>query len=251
MDERQVKPLVTMLMLLVALSAGAQSKKPAAKKPSKMDEILGQIQRAKSPAEALPAMTYVLGHAAEAPSLQLFMGATAAMGNNRLQDAAFLFYVAQMRSRYDLVRFPPKESGGNSPAVLFAALNQQIGSAINPAIMRDPEALVTVVKRVEAWSPAVPAGYAPGWPHTAGKADAAKALFTTQRAAFSKQFGALSTLLSDPEYFASFKVVQDYNFSNPEQMKDPRRKKAKENAEGKMLAIERMRGLEGLYYKKP
>lgn len=241
-----MKPLVTILILTAALSAGA-----ATKTSPKMHDALLQLQRSKTAADALPALTYILGHTAEAPSLQLFIGATAAMGNNRLEDAAFLFYIAQMRSRYDLLRFPPKATGGDSPAAVLAALNQQIGAAVNPAIMRQPAALANVVKRVEAWSPAVPAGYEPGWPHTTGKQDAAKTLFNTQRAAFKKQFGAISTLLNDPEYFAAFKTVQDYNFSNAEQMKDPRRKKAKQDAEGKMLAIERMRNLEGLYYKRP
>ena len=241
-----MKSLATILLLLAALTAGA-----APKKPSKMDDALLQLQRAKTAAETLPALTYILGHAAEAPSLQLFIGATAAMSNNRLQDAAFLFYVAQMRSRYDLVRFPPKGTGGDSPTALLAALNQQIGAAVNPAIMRDPAALTAVVKRVEAWSPTTPPGYEPGWPHTAGKQDAAKTLFTSQRAAFKKHFGAISALLNDPAYFAAFKTVQDYNFSTAEQMKDPRRKKAKADAEGKMLAIERNRNIEGLYYKRP
>lgn len=237
-----MKPLATILFLVAALSAGAATK---------MHDALLQLQRSKTAADALPALTYILGHAAEAPSLQLFIGATAAMGNNRLEDAAFLFYIAQMRSRYDLLRFPPKATGGDSPAAVLAALNQQIGAAVNPAIMRQPASLTAVVKRVEAWTPAIPAGYEPGWPHTTGKQDAAKALFATQRAAFKKQFGAISALLNDPEYFAAFRTVQDYNFSTAEQMKDARRKKAKQDAEQKMLAIERMRGLEGLYYEKP
>lgn len=238
-----MKSLATMLILLAALDAAAAN--------AKMDDALAQLQRSKTAAEALPAVTYIVGHAAEAPSLQLFIGALGAIGNNRLQDAAFLFYVAQMRSRYDLVRFPPAETGADSPTALLAALNQRIGAAVNPAIMREPASLAAVVKRVEAWSPATPAGYEPGWAHTAGKQDAAKALFASQRAAFKKHFGAISALLSDPEYFAAFKIVQDYNFSNAEQMKDPRRKKAKDDAEGKMLAIERRRDIEGLYYKRP
>ncbi len=242
-----MKSVATILILFsAALTAAA-----ATQKPSKMDEALVQLKSAETAAETLPALTYILGHAAEAPSLQLFIAATAAIGNNRLDDAAFLFYVAQMRSRYDLLRFPPTGTGGDSPAVLLAALNQQIGAAVNPAIMREPASLAAVVKRVEAWAPAIPAGYEPGWPHTTGKQDAAKALFASQRAAFKKQFGAMSTLLNDPEYFAAFKIVQDYNFSNPEQMKDPRRKKAKDDAEGKLLAIERNRGIAGLYYKRP
>lgn len=234
-----------LLLLLAALPALGQ-----AKRPSTMNEALAQLQRAATPAAALPALDFILRNAAAAPSLQLFMGATAAVGNGRLEDGAFLFYAAQMRSRYDLVRFPPTATGDETPTALLAALNQQVGAVVNPAIMRAPKSLAAVIRRVEAWTPAVPAGYQPGWAHSAGKADAASTLFATQRAAFSRRFGALSTLLNDPEYFAAFRTVQDYNFASEEQQRNAARKKAKVAAEAKMLEIERRRGIEGLYHTK-
>jgi len=235
-----------LLAVTVALAAHGQAKKSA-----KMDEVLKQLQNAASPADALPAAAYIRDHAAEAPALQLFVAAMVSLGSQQLEDAAFLFYVAQLRTRHDLMRYPPKGTGADSPSVLFAALNQQLGAEVNPAVMRDPKALAAVVKRVESWSPATPAGYDPGWPYNPGKPDEAKQVFATQKAAFSNQFGALSALLSDPQYFAAFKTVQDYNFSTAAEMQDAKRKKAKEAAEATMLDIERRRGLEGLYFRKP
>ena len=242
-----MKTLLALLLVLAALPAHAQ-----AKKPRTMDEALLHLQKAVPASAAIPAVEYIVTNATAAPSLQLFVGASAAVANKRISDGAFLFYVAQMRSRYDLLLFPPKGSGGENPTVLLAALNQQIGAEVNPAIMRDPKALAAVVKRVEAWTPAVPAGYEPGWAHTPGKKDAAQALFTAQRTEFRKRFGALSSLLADAEYFAAFRTVQDYNLATSrEQFEDPKRKKAAEAAEAKMKEIETRRGIEGLYYTKP
>jgi hypothetical protein len=230
---------------LIAVCAGS-----ALAKNPRMDEAMASIEKAGSPAQAVAGMTYILEHASEAPAVHLFMASMAALGNKRAEDAAFLLYAAQFRAQFDLARFPPKQSGGNSPAVLLGALNQQIGEAVNPEIMRAPKSFAAVVKRVEAWSPGTPGGYDPGWEYSSVADAAAKKQLQTSRAAFLKQFGAMSTLLNDPQYFAAFTVVQDFNFSTFEQMQDPKRIKAREAAEAKMLEIEKKRDIEGLYYKR-
>ena len=221
----------------------------APKKPSEMDQALARIQNAKAPADALPAVTFILAHAQEAPAPHLFIASAAAIGNRRVEDSAYLFYIGQMRSRFDMARYPPKGKGSESPTVLLGALSQQIGATVNPAIMREPKMFASVVQRVEAWSPATPAGYDPGWAYSAVVDAAGKKMFADQRATFVKQFGGMSRLLNDPQYFAAFRTVQDYNFS-PQQANDPKRLKAKQAAEATMLAIEKKRDIEGLFYKR-
>ncbi len=223
--------------LLVALTAHAGNQE--------MEKALARINASTEAADALAPFLYIMAHASEAPALQLFVASTVAMGNERLADAGFLFYAAQLRARFDLARYPPKGTGGNSPAALLGALNQQIGEAVNPAIMRDPVAFEKAVKRVAAYAPATPADYSPGWEFATTDPAAATKLFTEQAAEFARTMGGIATLLSDPQYFAAFKTLQDFNF-NP----DPKGLKAKNAAEAKMLAIEKKRGIEGLYYKK-
>ena len=190
----------------------------------------------------------VLAHADRAPAGDLFTASAAMLNRQRLQDAAFLFYVAQMRRRLDIAHFPPKESGGDSPDVALMALSQQIGQAVNPAIMRQPKELGAVLDRVRAWTPVTPKNYDPGWKPLRRESDAAaQRAFEASKKDFLEHFGALVTLLNRPDYFAAFKTLQDYNFSNYGEMKKPARIHEREAAEKKMASIEKELGIEGLY----
>lgn len=193
----------------------------------------------------------VLAHADRAPAADLFTASAAMLGHKRLGDAAFLFYIAQMRRRLDIAHFPPKESGADSPDIALMALSQQIGQAVNPAIMRQPKELSAVLERVRAWTPVTPKTYDPGWKALRRESDtAAQSAFEANRKDFLDHFGGLATLLNRPDYFAAFKTLQDYNFSNYEEMKKPERIREREAAEKKMAAIEKELGIEGLYYRK-
>jgi len=235
---------VAFLVLFAVPLLGAETK------TSEMDKALAGLQAASSAGEAAAPLAFVLSHSQQAPAPHLFIASAAAMRSNRLQDAAFLFYAAQLRARFDLARFPPTETGGDSPGVLLAALSQTIGAAINPAIMREPKSFADVVARVSAWSPATPFSYDPSWKYSAIDAKAGKRKFDEQRAGFVKQFGGLATLLNDAQYFAAFKTLQDYNFATPAEKQDAKRIKAKNAAEATMLAIEKKRNIEGLYYHR-
>jgi len=213
-----------------------------------LDKALAGLQAAKSATEAAPHLEYVLAHAQEAPAPHMFIASAAALSSNRLQDAGYLFYAAQLRGRYDMARFPPKGKGADSPAAILGALSQQIGTVVNPAVMREPKTFADVVNRVAKWTPITAGGYSPTWEYTAADPVAGKKVFDTQRAAFIKQVGGLSTLLNDPQYFAAFKVLQDYNMS--EKKPGPAQEKAKTAAIDTMSAIEKKRDIEGLFYKR-
>ena len=214
-----------------------------------MDNALTALQNAQSAEQAAKPIAFIVQHATEAPAPHLFIASASAMSSDKLEDAAFLFYIAQMRARYDLARFPPKErKGGNMPGVALAAMSQQIGAVVNPSVMREPKTFAKAIARVQAWAPQTPAQYNPGWDYNTPNPDAGKKMLDAQRAAFNKQFGALSTLLSDPQYFAAFKVVQQYNLDGSPSDED--RIKAKSAAEAAMLAIEKKKDIEGLYYHR-
>lgn len=219
-------------------------------KQIEMDKTLARIEKSERPADATAPMLYILANAQDAPALQLFLASAIAMSVERLEDAAFLFYAAQMRMRYDLVRFPASAQGGDGPGVALGAISYQLGAEINPAVMRTPASFSKVVERVKAWEPAALPGYNPGWEHGAQHEADAKRQLAEHRTAFVKQFGGLSTLLNDPEYFAAFKVVQDFNFAPYEEQQLANRATEKKAAEEKMLAIEKKRGIEGLYNRR-
>jgi hypothetical protein len=194
---------------------------------------------------------FILAHADRATAADLFLASAAMLQGGRVQDAAFLFYAAQMRRRLDIAHFPPKESGGDSPDVALMALSQQIGQAVNPAIMRQPKDLSAAIERVRAWTPITPKSYDPGWKFLRRENDAAaQSAFEANRKDFLDHFGPIATLLNRPDYFAAFKIVQDYNFSNFEEMRKPSRIREKDAAEKKMAAIEKDLGIEGLYYRR-
>jgi len=215
---------------------------------AQMDKALAGLQAAKSAADAATHLNYVLAHSQEAPAPHLFIASAAALSSNRLPDAGYLFYAAQLRGRYDIARFPPKGKGAESPAAILGALSSQIGTVVNPAVMREPKTFADVVTRVSKWTPVTTPGYSPTWEYTAPDPAAAKKVFDTQHAAFIKQVGGLSTLLNDPQYFAAFKVLQDYNMSKTKP--GPAEEKAKTAAIDTMAAIEKKKDIEGLFYKR-
>ena len=193
----------------------------------------------------------VLANAERTPSVELFLASVALLEQKRNADAAFLFFAAQLRSRYDLNRYPPKGTGGDSPDIAIGALSGQIGAAVNPAIMRQPKELRAVVDRIAKFTPATPRGYDPGWEHKRPASEKeALMLFNEQRAEFLTLYRGMVTLLEDPEYFAAFRTVQDYNFAPFEETRKPERIRAKDEAVQKMLAIEKKLDIEGMFHRK-
>ena len=67
--------------------------------------------------------------------------------------------------------FPPKETGGNSPFLVFAALSQQFGSVINTAVMAEPKVFAKVIERVKKWNPKAPKWYEAGYEFTERKSE--------------------------------------------------------------------------------
>lgn len=165
-----------------------------------------------TPAVAAAALDRVLANAETTAAPTLYIAAGAALKAGKLSDAGFLFYAARIRAAFDQALFPPRGSGGDSPLVALGALQFQLGSALNPALMADPRAYADAVAKVKAWGPRAPDGYDPGWEYkqrTTPKAaeDAIREL----RAKFNEQMGAMSTLLNDERYFAAFRTVQKFN----------------------------------------
>ena len=165
-----------------------------------------------STSDAAEALEKVLKNPDELSATILFTASRAAFQRKRLEESAFLLYAGQLRANFDRECFPPKGQGGNSPFVLYAALSQDCGRDINPAVMADPAAFAAALERLRKWSPKAPPTYNPGYAFTARKseADASQAV-EASRTEFLSKMSDLSTLLGDAEYAAAFRTVQAHN----------------------------------------
>jgi TonB family protein len=148
----------------------------------------------------------------------LFLAAKTAFNLDRTEDAAFLFYAAQLRAAFDFERYDvARQPSGDNVATYLGFLRQTIGMSVNPAIMREPKSFASVIDRLDRWEmvPSRDAFYpdfaeakgfklaADQWPATAAKI----------KDGFMTQFGRRQArLLNDPEYFAAFRFVQAMNF---------------------------------------
>ena len=174
-------------------------------------------------------------------ALDLFTAATDAAKSNRLEDAAFLFYVGQLRYRYELALFPPDDQSGEAEAL--AAYRQELGEAINPAVFRDPPALRAAMRRYDAWTPEIASGFKPVWKAShPGDPKQARSQMLSTKQDFSHHMNNISTLLNDPAYFRAFAVSQDCHLKPEPSKPNPA---ACTSATEAMERIERSRHIEG------
>lgn len=220
-------------------------------RPTGTDRLEKQLFEG-SPEEQRTALDFVIGHTGTTPSHLMFLAAAVALQLDRLEDSGFLFYAAQLRSRFDQERFPPIDKGGDAPQVALAALNFQIGAAINPALMGVPKSFRAVVDRLRPWDVHGASNYDPGWKYANPKPAAeAHALGEKMKQESLESAEGIATLLNTPEYFKAFKTVQDYNLGSPEEPERPETVAKVENARKQLREIEERMGIPGLFYRKP
>ena len=191
---------------------------------------------------AASAMDGVLKNAPEYSGAALFIASGVAFREHRIEDAGFLFYVAKFRAEFDIALFPPTGTGSNNPMVAFGALNQELGSSINPAVMAEPKVFARILARVKTWSPVLAPNYDPGWPFAKkGDEKQARAALQAEIKNFMGGMGGLCTLLQDSRYFAAFKVMQAYNLHNGATQPS---QEAYDGAVQTILAIEKEKGIQ-------
>ena len=82
----------------------------------------------------------------------LFIASKTALTLNRVEDAGFLFYAAQLRTAFDFERYDaPRQPDGNNAATYLGFLRQTIGESVNPAIMREPARFTAAMNRLDRW----------------------------------------------------------------------------------------------------
>jgi len=234
-----MKKLITVLAALAVCIATSQAQ-------SRSEQALfGQLITNKV-AVSLSALDRVLKAPEEFSAGVLYAACSVAFYEKRLEDAGFLLYVAQLRSRFDMALFPPTGTGGNCPMLALAAYHQELGSFVNPALMREPKAYAKVVARLKSWKPKVTSTYEPGWEYSKkGSETKAEQAVADNRKEFIDHMSGLSTLLLDDAYFRAFKVAQDYNLKLEADPKRPS-KEASDAAIHTMERIEKEKGIEGV-----
>ena len=205
-----------------------------------LDEERLAEQLLKKP-ESAKALEFVLKKPDEHSAVVLYSAALTALGAKRLEDSAFLYYTAQLRSRFDRACFPPKRE---SELALEASLNSMCGGEINAAVMGEPKVFAKVYARVAKWTPKAPSGYRPPYEFVQRKSEKDSLEATkAKRKEYIDTMSGLSTLLNDAEYFAAFRVSQAYNVTRGE--KRPT-KETRDNAVETMKRIETDKGIKGI-----
>lgn len=175
-------------------------------------------------------------------SLSLFVTSNVFLQFKNLETASFLFYAAQIRAAADLKVYKPQGKGGNSPAVALGAVKYQIGSVINPNIVKYPKIYAKVINKLENWSPIYEINYNPGWEYVGQPSiDDARDEIEDIKQERIEPMREISQLLNNKEYFDAFLIVQEQNFLP---LKD-RNQSEKQEAELIMENIEEKLGLNG------
>ncbi len=96
-----------------------------------------------------------------APPRALFYAAAALAKRNRMDEAALYYYAAQLRARFDTLRFP--DASADSPHQSLGRLALQIGQPVSAWAMKDATRLATVMDAVREWDSRVAYAYDPGY----------------------------------------------------------------------------------------
>lgn len=197
--------------------------------------------------DSVTALKEVLAKSESCSAVLLYTASGVALREKRLEDSGYLFYVARFRAQFDKDMFPPTETGGDSPMVLFGALQQQLGSVVNPALMAEPKVFAKVLSRVKSWSPEVTGTYNPGWAFSEKRSkERAKEALQNGRMRFQEEMEGLCTLLQDETYFAAFRTAQNFNLRHGSE------RPSNEELDSAMATMERIeteKGIQGIVSK--
>ena len=194
----------------------------------------------------LPAdLDRILKYPEDLPAMVLFMAAAEAFEKERLEDSGFLFYAAQLRRRFDEKCFTAIGQGGNSPHLALAAMSQQLGYTINPAVMSEPKVFAKVIERLKVWTPKASKDHDPGYSFSDRLTEeAAHKAAEPHRADFLRGMSDMVTLLNDDEYFAASNVLRAYNLGPRDERPT---KEEYDEATATMRRVEEAKGLRGFF----
>lgn len=216
---------------------------------TELDKALAGIQST-DPELIKTSLTYILRNQEDIPSTYLLFASAQSLQLDRLEDAGYLYYAGQLRAKFDLRRFPPKQLGGNSPSITLISLMRQVGSVVNPEVFKKPELFNRIIVNLAKFPITTKADYDPGWEYKY-KLPLSKQKEILREIANSdiKQLAGFAQLLNDTEYFNAFKTLQEFHLLDEESKGLQTYIVSKQNAENKMFEIELAKKIVGRYYK--
>ncbi len=147
----------------------------------------------------------------------LYLAANTAYRIGEIKKAAFLFYAAQIRKRFDYKRYGLGNANGNDVQTYWGFLNQALGESLNSAITRSPREFSEVVDMLGKWQ-VVPADDALYVKTMYGAYVLPKSQWQATADSIKKDFMdnygyKLKQFLSNPENAEALAFVHDYNFN--------------------------------------
>jgi hypothetical protein len=195
-------------------------------------------------------LTYILQHQQDIPSTHLIFASAQALNMNQLEDAGHLYYAGQIRAKFDLKRFPPKQQGGSSPHITIIDLLREVGSVVNPEVFKNPKVFNRIVVNLAKFPMITKADYDPGWDYKYRlPINKQKEILQEIAKTDIKQLADFSQLLNNPEYFSAFKSLQEFYTLSEEKRELQAYIQSKQNAEKTMLEVEMSMKIVGHFYK--
>jgi hypothetical protein len=191
---------------------------------------------------------YAVAHADTISPTNLLGAAGTAYHIGRLEDAAFLFYAGRIRARYDLQRYEPKGTGGDSPGVFFQALIQAESTPIIQDLCVNATAFTNVLDRMDAWKIKESPGYDPGYAHTLENVPADLGEQLTKQSLDGTR--PLAKLLTIPEYVQALKSLQAINRSADSLDPSAETLERRAKAEAALQRIEKQQNVKGIMTAK-
>src|ERR1700738_262742 len=87
----------------------------------------------------------------ESDPTSLYLAANTAYRIGEIKEAAFLFYAAQMRRRFDYKRYGLGDANGDNIQTYWGFLNQTLGESLNPSITRRAKEFSEVIDMLDKW----------------------------------------------------------------------------------------------------
>lgn len=187
------------------------------------DAVPGRAQPVQSATESLlisellngsyseQAVDLVLETATRQPAIVLREACRVAIEKDRVEDAAFLYYAAEIRDVSDQIRFPPASHDADGPFTNAGVSGDVLGRTIEKLISRTPSAYISLADRIRTWSPASSPDYTPQYEFmehvvTQDDLDMIK-MFEVERRQF---LYSLASLMENSDYRAAFRIRQAF-----------------------------------------
>lgn len=179
-----------------------------------------------------------------ANTLDLLSMSRFAFDESRIDDAGFYYYTAKIRSHLDRALLPPVASATAGVQRIHRANLYDLSAYIEPALTRKPEALQTVIRRLQSFAPQFN-DYDPGWEvdmdAVVRPSEMRDAQVQVVINAVIDPLQAESRLLQDPDYVALTRKLQNYEAPKAVLQRVDGNTEAWQGAEGNWDAIERVR----------